>query len=527
MKTGARYRALRAVDGRHRAAAGRRAVLPELVRRRRQGRDARSARSPSRWSTRASTGAGRRRARRRSRSAGVRRSGFLPYDWKGYNEAMILYLLALGSPTRRSPPTPGRLDQHLRRQLGEIHGHEHLGFAPLFGHQYSHVWIDFRGIRDEYMRARGIDYFENCRRATYAQRAYADANPLRLARLRRDVWGITASDGPADATLTYRRQHATLPQLRGARRRRLHDPRRRHAGADRGDGVAAVCARAGDSGGARRCTRSYGDDLYSKYGFLDAFNPSFDYRRAAAPRQGRAGRRLVRHRLPRHRSGPDPGDDRRTTADGWSGKSMRAQSALSARAEARRLHAAAGSTSSAPWRRRRRASRARRGAAPLLARSLARRLHQRVAPRRRCASGRWAAKARSSHELLDDFGREHPGLELRMRSCRGARRTRSCSTAFAGDATPDVAQIGNTWLPELAALDALEPLQPVARRNASIAARPLRRHLGHQRHRRQARRRVVVRRHAAAILPTRPAARSRLRAHAARRGSSGARRWQH
>ena len=50
-------------------------------------------------------------------------------------------------------------------------------FAPLFGHQYSHVWIDFRGIRDGYMRGHGIDYFENSRRATLSQRAYAIANP--------------------------------------------------------------------------------------------------------------------------------------------------------------------------------------------------------------------------------------------------------------------------------------------------------------------------------------------------------------
>ena len=61
-----------------------------------------------------------------------------------------------------------------------FHGQEHVGFAPLFGHQYSHVWIDFRGIQDAYMRAHGIDYFENSRRATLAQRAYAIANPERL-----------------------------------------------------------------------------------------------------------------------------------------------------------------------------------------------------------------------------------------------------------------------------------------------------------------------------------------------------------
>ena len=68
----------------------------------------------------------------------------------------------------------------------------------MFGHQYSHVWIDFRGIQDEYMREKGIDYFENSRRAAYAQRAYAMPEPDALARLRqRDL-------GP-DARATARR----------------------------------------------------------------------------------------------------------------------------------------------------------------------------------------------------------------------------------------------------------------------------------------------------------------------------------
>ena len=53
----------------------------------------------------------------------------------------------------------------------------------MFGHQYSHVWIDFRGIQDAFMREKGIDYFENSRRAAYAQRDYATENPHALARL--------------------------------------------------------------------------------------------------------------------------------------------------------------------------------------------------------------------------------------------------------------------------------------------------------------------------------------------------------
>ncbi|MBA2565220.1 MAG: hypothetical protein H0V09_07325, partial [Gemmatimonadetes bacterium] len=69
----------------------------------------------------------------------------------------------------------------------------------LFIHQLSHIWIDFRGIKDEYMRATGIDYFENSRRATYVQQQYAIRNPRRFTSYGEYVWGITASDGPGPA----------------------------------------------------------------------------------------------------------------------------------------------------------------------------------------------------------------------------------------------------------------------------------------------------------------------------------------
>ena len=75
--------------------------------------------------------------------------------------------------------------------LGE-QGQEHLGFAPLFGHQYSHVWIDFRGLQDAFMREKGIDYFENSRRATLAQRAYAIENPGRFRGYGPELWGLSA-----------------------------------------------------------------------------------------------------------------------------------------------------------------------------------------------------------------------------------------------------------------------------------------------------------------------------------------------
>ena len=124
-------------------------------------------------------------------------SGFLPFDWTGYNEAMILYVLGLGSPTY---PLPGGAwdawTASYPRDWQTHYGLTFLTFPPLFGHQYSHVWIDFRGIQDDYMREKGSDYFENSVKATLAQRAYAVANPRRYPNYSADEWGITASDVP-------------------------------------------------------------------------------------------------------------------------------------------------------------------------------------------------------------------------------------------------------------------------------------------------------------------------------------------
>ncbi|MEM1115688.1 MAG: glucoamylase family protein [Bacteroidota bacterium] len=122
-------------------------------------------------------------------------SGFIGFDWRGYNEAMILYILGLGSPTHPLPD--GAWDGWTSTYRWQTHyGLSFVVFPPLFGHQYSHVWIDFRYMQDTYMRGRGITYFENSRRATLAQRAYAIANPGRFPNYAADEWGITASDIP-------------------------------------------------------------------------------------------------------------------------------------------------------------------------------------------------------------------------------------------------------------------------------------------------------------------------------------------
>jgi hypothetical protein len=115
--------------------------------------------------------------------------------WIGYNEAMILYILALGSPT--FPVATGTWTTWTSGYLwGTLYGYEFVRFPPLFGHQYSHCWVDFRNIWDSYMQFRGITYFENSRRATLAQQAYCAANPGGHSGYSASLWGLTASDDP-------------------------------------------------------------------------------------------------------------------------------------------------------------------------------------------------------------------------------------------------------------------------------------------------------------------------------------------
>lgn len=122
-------------------------------------------------------------------------TGFIRYRWEGYSEALLLYVLGLGSPAHALPAESyaAWMRTYKWKRLYEL---EFLYAGPLFIHHLSHVWIDFRGIQDEYMRVRGMDYFENSRRATYVQQAYAMRNPKGFAGYGKYAWGITASDGP-------------------------------------------------------------------------------------------------------------------------------------------------------------------------------------------------------------------------------------------------------------------------------------------------------------------------------------------
>jgi hypothetical protein len=126
--------------------------------------------------------------------------GFLPYRWQGYDEALLLYVLGLASPTHPLPAESYRA-WATTYQWRTVYDTSLLYAGPLFIHQLSHVWIDFRGIQDAFMREHGIDYFENSRRATVVQQQYAIRNPGGYAQYGECCWGITASDGPGDLTL--------------------------------------------------------------------------------------------------------------------------------------------------------------------------------------------------------------------------------------------------------------------------------------------------------------------------------------
>lgn len=133
--------------------------------------------------------------------------GFLHYGWEGYSEAILLYMLGLGSPTH--PLTDASFEAWtVTYQWENLYGYDFLYAGPLFIHQFSHAWIDFRGIRDDFMREKRCDYFENSRRATYVQREYAIRNPGSFLGYNAHCWGLSAGDGPSvePQTIAGRRQ---------------------------------------------------------------------------------------------------------------------------------------------------------------------------------------------------------------------------------------------------------------------------------------------------------------------------------
>jgi hypothetical protein len=200
-------------------------------------------------------------------------SGFINSDWKGYDEGMIIYILALGSPTH--PIDPASWNAWTQSYVWlNFYGQPFVNFPSLFGHQYSHVWIDFRGIQDAYMRGKGIDYFENSRRATNSQRSYAIDNPGHWLGYGPNFWGLTAVDGPHDTTVV----------INGVTRQ-FHTYTARGAAADyvMDDGTLAPTAPGGSVAFAPEIAvpaliamrEKYGDNLFTSYGFVDSYNPTF------------------------------------------------------------------------------------------------------------------------------------------------------------------------------------------------------------------------------------------------------------
>ena len=200
---------------------------------------------------------------------------FIPAQWKGYNEAMILLVLGLGSPTH---PLPDDAWERWTEgyEWAEFQDFDHLNFSPLFGHQYSQMYVDFRGIQDAYMREHGSDYFENSRKATLANQAYCIENPGGFVGYGPTQWGLTACDGPGglDTVLNGQSVKFFSYRARGASARHIID-----------DGTIAPTAAGGSVPFApEEClaalehmwTTQY-DSLIGPYGFRDAFNLTYTF----------------------------------------------------------------------------------------------------------------------------------------------------------------------------------------------------------------------------------------------------------
>lgn len=177
--------------------------------------------------------------------------GFLPYRWDGYSELMMMYLLGLGSGAHPLSPQAWTA---WKRTIFEYDGLRYVGsIAPLFVHQYSQAWFDFRGKKDQY-----TDYFQNSIIATEVHRRFCLELAKQFPDYSNDLWGITASDsehgyvawggppavGPIDGTVVPSAAGGSLPFLPQATLRVLKNIRTKYA-----------------------------NSAWSRYGFIDAFNP--------------------------------------------------------------------------------------------------------------------------------------------------------------------------------------------------------------------------------------------------------------
>jgi len=177
--------------------------------------------------------------------------GFSRFRWKSYCESMMLYLLAMGSPLHPIPPESWH---KVRRPWMVYENYRYIsGASPLFVHQFSHAWFDFRGQQDEY-----ADYFANSVIACEAHRRFCHELSGKFASYADGVWGITASDsrrgyvawggpplqGPIDGSLVPAAVAGSLPFLFN-------------------DSISVL----------RSLRNRYGERIWKRYGFVDAFNP--------------------------------------------------------------------------------------------------------------------------------------------------------------------------------------------------------------------------------------------------------------
>lgn len=200
--------------------------------------------------------------------------GLHDMGWSGYNEALFLYILAAGSGMENAEESYDSWLSSYKWQT-PYDGLSHVAFPPLFGHQFSQAFIDFRGIADSYMKEKGIDYFENSRRATYVQRQYAIDNPHGWVGYDSLCWGITASDGP---TARYNFDDREFLGYAG----------RGTSGPDYNyfdDGTIAPYGPLSSLPFApeivlptiKSINERYGDRLWGKYGYYDSFNPTANW----------------------------------------------------------------------------------------------------------------------------------------------------------------------------------------------------------------------------------------------------------
>jgi len=198
-------------------------------------------------------------------------SGLHHMGWSGYNEALFLYILAAGTGMEDVAESYDSWLSSYKWQT-PYEGLSHVAFPPLFGHQFSQSFIDFRGIADVFMKEKGIDYFENSRRATYVQRQYAIDNPHGWVGYDSLCWGITASDGP---TAKYNFDDREFLGYAG----------RGTSGPDYNyfdDGTIAPYGPLSSLPFApeivlptiKSINEKYGEKLWGKYGYYDSFNPT-------------------------------------------------------------------------------------------------------------------------------------------------------------------------------------------------------------------------------------------------------------